>query len=63
VAILAGGALWLALLTHANLFHTVQLAVLPFLPGEVLKVAAAAGMAAGFQRLRRQRAGLASEAQ
>jgi biotin transport system substrate-specific component len=63
VAILAGGALWLALLTHASLFHTVQLAVLPFLPGEVLKIAAAAGTAAGFQRLRRQRAGLASEAQ
>ena len=62
VAILAGGALWLAFLTHASLFHVVQLAVLPFLPGEVLKIAAAAGMATGFQRLRRP-SGHSAEAQ
>jgi biotin transport system substrate-specific component len=62
VAILAGGALWLAFLTHGNVFHVVQLAVLPFLPGEVLKIAAAAGMATGFQRLRRP-SGHSAEAQ
>jgi biotin transporter BioY len=31
-----------------------MMAVVPFLPGEVLKIAAAAGMAAGFERLRKR---------
>jgi biotin transport system substrate-specific component len=51
--ILAGGALWLAALTHASLPSVFTLAVLPFLPGDALKVAAAAGLAAGWVRLRR----------
>lgn len=52
LAILACGALWLSVLPH---FAAVPaLAVLPFLPGDALKVAAAAGLAAGWVRVRRQ---------
>lgn len=51
--ILTCGALWLAGRTHAALPATLALAVLPFLPGEALKIAAAAGIARGWQRLRR----------
>lgn len=53
LVILACGALWLAVLTHASLPSVFTLAVLPFLPGDALKVAAAAGLAAGWLRLRR----------
>jgi biotin transport system substrate-specific component len=53
LVILACGALWLAGLTHASVPAILTLAVLPFLPGDALKVAAAAAIAAGFQRLRR----------
>jgi biotin transport system substrate-specific component len=56
LAILACGALWLAVLTHASASHALTLAVLPFLPGDALKIAAAAALAAGFQRLRRRSA-------
>ncbi len=51
--VLACGALWLAGRTHAALPATLSLAVVPFLPGEALKIAAAAGIASGWQRLRR----------
>ena len=51
--ILACGAAWLAALTHASLQSAMTLAVLPFLPGDALKVAAAAALAAGWVRLRR----------
>lgn len=51
--ILAFGALWLAALTHASAQSVLTLAVLPFLPGDALKIAAAAALAAGFVRLRR----------
>ncbi len=54
LAILACGALWFALLTHASAQQTFTLAVLPFLPGDALKTAAAAALAAGFVRWRRQ---------
>lgn len=53
IVILASGALWLAALTHFTGRPAMTLAVLPFLPGDVLKIAAAAGMATGFLRLRR----------
>ena len=53
LAILACGALWLAVLTHVSAFTAVSGAVLPFLPGDALKVVAAAGLAVGLQRLRR----------
>ena len=53
--ILSCGALWFALLTHAPISLLLTQTVLPFLPGDALKIAAAAGMAAGAQRLRRRR--------
>ena len=53
LAILLCGALWLAALTHASAQAVFSLAVLPFLAGDGLKIAAAAGLAIGFQRLRR----------
>lgn len=51
VAILACGALWFSVLPHVA--PASALAVLPFLPGDALKVVAAAGLAAGWVRLRR----------
>jgi biotin transport system substrate-specific component len=54
LVILFCGALWLAVLTHAPAQSVVTMAVLPFLPGDTLKVAAAAGLAAGWVRLRRR---------
>jgi biotin transport system substrate-specific component len=56
LVILFCGALWLAVLTHASVQSVVTLAVLPFLPGDALKVAAAAGIAAGWTRWRRRAA-------
>jgi len=53
LVILACGALWLAVLTHASAQSVLSLAVLPFLAGDALKIAAAAALATGFQRLRR----------
>lgn len=54
--ILGFGALWLAATTHAPVQSVLMLAVLPFLPGEALKIAAAAGIASGFRRLRKSAA-------
>lgn len=54
--ILLCGALWLAVLTHASLSSTLTVAVVPFLPGDALKVAAAAGIATGWVRLRHRAA-------
>jgi biotin transport system substrate-specific component len=51
---LALGATWLGVLTHAAPMPLLNNAVLPFLPGDVLKVCAAAGIAVGASRLRRQ---------
>jgi biotin transport system substrate-specific component len=53
-AILACGALWLAVLTHVPAQAVFTLAVVPFLPGDALKVVAAAGLAAGLTRLCRR---------
>lgn len=50
--ILTSGALWFSVLPHAA--GMPAMAVLPFLPGDALKVAAAAAMGAGWVRLRRQ---------
>ena len=52
LAILGGGALWLSVLTHASLRLVLTQAILPFLPGDVLKIVAAAALATGWQRLR-----------
>ena len=54
--ILLSGALWLAALTHASLSSTLTVALAPFLPGDALKVAAAAGIATGWIRLRHRTA-------
>lgn len=51
--ILACGAFWLAVWTHASAPTNLAMAVAPFLPGDALKVATAAGVAAGFVRVRR----------
>jgi len=48
------GAVWLATLTHAAPMTVLNHAVLPFLPGDVLKVVAAAGIASGAARWRKQ---------
>ena len=53
LVILLCGALWLAALTHSSAQVVLTSGVLPFLPGDVLKVASAAGLAIGFERLRR----------
>ncbi len=54
LVILSCGAIWLAALTHVSARTAATLAVLPFLPGDALKVAAAAAFAVGFDRLRRR---------
>lgn len=51
--ILTCGALWLAIWTHASAPSALFLGVLPFLPGDALKVAVAAAAAAKFVRVRR----------
>lgn len=56
LVILLCGAVWLGVLTHGSVQSVFSLAVLPFLPGDALKVAAAAGLAAGWARLRRRNA-------
>lgn len=53
--ILFCGALWFSVLPH--IAAAPALAVLPFLPGDALKVIGAAALAAGWLRLRRARAG------
>jgi biotin transport system substrate-specific component len=53
--ILACGALWFSILTHASPQFTLAETVLPFLPGSALKVAAAAGIVAGRLHFRRAR--------
>ena len=54
--ILMCGAIWLATFTHAPLGPAMPLGILPFLPGDALKVIAAAALTTGFQRLGRQNA-------
>jgi biotin transport system substrate-specific component len=54
ILLLLCGALWLAVLTHASISSTLTVAVIPFVPGDALKVAAAAGIATGWVRLRRR---------
>lgn len=47
------GAAWFALLTRSSLMHAAQVTVFPFLPGDALKLAAAAGIALLWQRYRK----------
>ncbi len=51
--ILVCGALWLTVLPHLSARPAMALAVAPFLPGDALKVTAAATSATGFCRFRR----------
>jgi biotin transport system substrate-specific component len=55
VMILLCGFVWLAVWTHAAVGSAFTLGVLPFLPGDALKVVAAAGIARGLGRIRRNR--------
>lgn len=52
--LLTSGSAWLMSLLHLSPVHALELGMAPFLPGEGLKVAAAAAMAAGFTRLRQR---------
>ena len=49
---LALGAVWFGFLTHAGAATVLNGAVLPFLPGDALKVCLAAGIAARVSRRR-----------
>ena len=51
--ILLAGAAWLSILSHLSLTAALQPAVFPFLPGDALKVVAAASLAAAWTRMRR----------
>jgi biotin transport system substrate-specific component len=53
--ILSCGFLWMAAFIHASASTVLKLAVLPFLPGDALKVVAAAAIAAGLQLARRHK--------
>jgi biotin transport system substrate-specific component len=50
--ILACGALWLNLFAHAGAQAILASAVAPFIPGDLLKIAAAALVASGLRRYR-----------
>ncbi len=51
--ILASGALWLAVVTHTGIQAVLAAAVVPFIPGDLLKIAAAVSFAGGVRRFRR----------
>lgn len=52
--ILLSGMAWLVVWTHGSLGTAFALAVVPFLPGDALKVVAAAAIAKRLDRVRRQ---------
>ena len=54
LVILIGGAIWLAVFTRQPALPVAGAAIVPFLPGDALKVAAAAAMAVGAVALRRR---------
>lgn len=51
--ILGCGALWLGTLTHLTAASALAMAVVPFLPGDALKVVAAVALATAWVRVRR----------
>jgi biotin transport system substrate-specific component len=53
--ILICGMAWFAVWTHGSFRSAFTMAVLPFLPGDALKVIAAAALAKGLDRIRQQR--------
>lgn len=54
ILLLLCGALWLTVLTHANAKTTMSTSVLPFLPGDALKVITAAALATAWLRVSRR---------
>lgn len=52
--ILGCGSLWLAVLTHGPAQSILTFGVVPFLPGEALKIAAAASVTIGYLRVFRR---------
>jgi len=52
------GAGWLACYAHHSVAATWSLAVTPFIPGEIVKITAAAGIFSSLQRWRQSRIGL-----
>ena len=53
ILILLCGSLWLAIYTQAGARIVMNMAILPFLPGDTLKVISAAALATAWFRLRR----------
>ena len=51
--LMSAGAAWFSLYAHHSAALTWRLAVLPFLPGQAIKILAAAGIYASLRRLRR----------
>lgn len=51
--ILASGAAWMAIVAHQHISSMLSLSVIPFLPGDALKVCLAATIAAGWSRMRK----------
>jgi biotin transport system substrate-specific component len=51
LVILGCGALWLEVVSHAQPGLVLSLAVTPFLPGDALKIVAAASVVIGLERL------------
>lgn len=47
------GSLWFAQLLHLSASHVWTMAIAPFLPGEIVKIAAAAGLATSLHRRHR----------
>jgi biotin transport system substrate-specific component len=56
LVILFCGFVWIAAYAHASAAAAFTLAVLPFLPGDALKVIAVASIAIGLQRMRHRKA-------
>jgi len=48
------GGMWISLISHANLQTSATLGIAPFLPGEVIKIIAAAGVFSVMHRYARQ---------
>jgi biotin transport system substrate-specific component len=51
--IIASGAAWISLYLHHSAALTLKLAVLPFLPGQIVKIVSAAGIYSAFHTRRR----------
>lgn len=52
ITLFACGSIWIARLLHLSAAAVWTMSIAPFLPGEIVKIAAAAGLAASVQRWR-----------